>query len=81
LTTRGHQRPDLERFTIRARAVLQAAARARHGAEVDARDLLAGLFTVPEGLAAQVLAAMGVTAASVQAARPQPPRPAPPRPA
>jgi hypothetical protein len=84
--------PTLERFTIRA--VLQAAAqasRARDGTEVDAGDLLAGLFTVPEGLAVLVLAAMGVTAGAVQAARPpaaarpQPPRPPrrltkPPRP-
>jgi ATP-dependent Clp protease ATP-binding subunit ClpA len=65
--------PTLERFTIRARAVLQAAveaARHRDGAEVDGTDLLAGLFTVPEGVAAQVLAAMDVTAAAVQAARP-----------
>jgi DNA-binding Lrp family transcriptional regulator len=65
--------PTLERFTIRARAVLQAAvqaARARDGAEVDAGDLLAGLFSAPEGVAAQVLAAMGVTADAVRAARP-----------
>src|ERR1700733_118588 len=65
--------PTLERFTIRARAVLQAAvqaARARSGAEVDAGDLLAGLFSAPEGVAAQVLAAMGVTADAVRAARP-----------
>src|ERR1700733_10633318 len=74
--------PTLERFTIRARAVLQAAvqaARARSGAEVDAGDLLAGLFSAPEGVAAQVLAAMGVTADAVPSARPPsaPPAPAP----
>ena len=65
--------PTFERFTIRARAVLQAAAqeaRTRDGADVDAGDLLAALFAAPEGLAAQVLAAMGVTAAAVRAARP-----------
>src|ERR1700733_12836579 len=83
--------PPLERFTIRARAVLQAAvqaARARSGAEVDAGDLLAGLFSAPEGVAAQVLAAMGVTADAVRAARPPsappaaaPAAPAPARPA
>ena len=79
--------PTLERFTIRARAVLQAAvqaARARGGAEVDAGDLLAGLFRAPEGVAAQVLAAMGVTADAVRAARPPaatPPTPAPAAPA
>src|SRR3984957_9321713 len=52
--------PTLERFTIRARAVLQAAvqaARARTGAEVDAGDLLAGLFSAPQGVAAPAPAA------------------------
>ena len=68
--------PTFERFTIRARAVLQAAAqeaRTRDGADVDAGDLLAALFAAPEGLAAQVLTAMGVTAAAVRAARPATP--------
>jgi ATP-dependent Clp protease ATP-binding subunit ClpA len=77
--------PTFERFTVRARAVLQAAvqaARARDGAEVDAGDLLAAQFAVPEGLAARVLAAMGVTAAAVQATRPASRTPAvPPAPA
>ena len=78
--------PTFERFTIRARAVLKAAvqaAQARHGAEVDATDLLAGLLAVPEGVAAKVLIAMGVTADGVQAAGPPSAAPpaAPPAPA
>jgi ATP-dependent Clp protease ATP-binding subunit ClpA len=67
--------PTFERFTVRARTVLQSAAQAatqRGGAEADSWDLLAGLFAAPDGLAAQALAAMGVTADAVNAARPAP---------
>jgi ATP-dependent Clp protease ATP-binding subunit ClpA len=65
--------PTFERFTVRARTVLQAAVREsgqRSGANVDSWDLLAGLFAAPDGLAAQALTAMGVTAEAVRAARP-----------
>jgi ATP-dependent Clp protease ATP-binding subunit ClpA len=63
--------PTFERFTLRARKALQAAvqaARGRGSATVEPGDLLAGLFTEPEGLAAQVLTVMGVTAEGVRAA-------------
>jgi DNA-binding Lrp family transcriptional regulator len=75
IISRADRNPTFERFTLRARAALQAAARAaiqRGGAEVDAADLLDGLLAVPEGLAAMVLTGMGVTAEAVRAARPAP---------
>jgi ATP-dependent Clp protease ATP-binding subunit ClpA len=67
----ANREPTFERFTLRARKALQAAvqaARGRGSATVEPGDLLAGLFTEPEGLAAQVLTAMGVTALGVRAA-------------
>ena len=63
--------PTLERFTSRARQVMQAAAaaaRQRENTPIRSGDLLLGLFASPEGLAAKVLTAMGSTAGAVQAA-------------
>jgi ATP-dependent Clp protease ATP-binding subunit ClpA len=63
--------PTLERFTDRARQVMQAAAasaRQRENTQIRSGDLLLGLFASPEGVAARVLTAMGTTADAVQAA-------------
>jgi ATP-dependent Clp protease ATP-binding subunit ClpA len=65
--------PSFERFTARARAVLQAARAAATGrgdAEVAAGHLLLALFSEPEAIAAKVLAAMGVSAGQAAAALP-----------
>jgi ATP-dependent Clp protease ATP-binding subunit ClpA len=71
--TGSREMPTFERFTARARGALAGAALAageRGGAAVDSGDLLLGLFSEPEGLAAKVLTAMGTTADAVRAARP-----------
>ncbi len=63
--------PTLERFTDRARQVMQAAAaaaRQRENPQIRSGDLLLGLFASPEGVAARVLTAMGTTADAAQAA-------------
>jgi ATP-dependent Clp protease ATP-binding subunit ClpA len=64
-------RPTFERFTLRARAALSAAAAAaveRGDREIDTGHLLLGLFAAPEGLAAQALEAMLVSRDQVEEA-------------
>lgn len=62
--------PTLERFTPRARHAVDAATRAARGLGhnfVGSEHLLLGLFSEPQGLAAQVLAEAGVTREAVEA--------------
>ncbi len=57
--------PTLERFTPRARAVLETAAvasRASGAARVEPQHLLLGLYDQPDGVAAQVLVELGANA-------------------
>jgi ATP-dependent Clp protease ATP-binding subunit ClpA len=63
--------PTLERFTMRARNVLAAARREAQAArrpQVGSEHILLGLFTEPEGIAAQALDAVGVSPAVVREA-------------
>jgi hypothetical protein len=72
------------RFTARARNALAASARTAEGKPIEARHLVAGLFSEPEGVGArifaraglgpeQVCAALGVPAAPVGSGQPQTP--------
>jgi Clp amino terminal domain, pathogenicity island component len=62
--------PSLERFTLRARAVLAGARRSAQesGVQANSGHLLLALYTEPEGIASRVLLAMDISAEAVQTA-------------